>query len=100
MENLQQILSVSNLKHHAVLFLFGFTVNFLNETFCIILFSFSTAGRQSNRAIEDVFGFVKGGDTSSSSGSLAIKDAKSYQDWGKSLKYNPALIEFEVHLPN
>ncbi|XP_077098205.1 complement component C8 alpha chain [Siphateles boraxobius] len=51
---------------------------------------------QSNGAIEDVFGFVKGGSTSSSSGSLGIRDAKSYKDWGKSLKYNPALIEFEI----
>lgn len=65
-----------------------------------ILFSFSTVGDQSSSAIEDVLGFVKGGHTGSSSGSLAIKDAKSYQDWGKSLKYNPALTEFEVHLPS
>lgn len=41
---------------------------------------------------------MKGGNTGSSSGILGIRDAKSYRDWGKSLKYNPALIEFEVHL--
>ncbi|KAK7158475.1 hypothetical protein R3I94_004941 [Phoxinus phoxinus] len=52
--------------------------------------------QQSDGAIEDVFGFVKGGDTGSSSGSLGIRDAKSYMDWGKSLKYNPGLIEFEI----
>ncbi|XP_067218936.1 complement component C8 alpha chain isoform X1 [Chanodichthys erythropterus] len=51
---------------------------------------------QSNGAIEDFFGFVKGGHTGSSSGILSIRDAKSYKDWGKSLKYNPALIEFEI----
>ncbi|XP_067308373.1 complement component C8 alpha chain [Pseudorasbora parva] len=51
---------------------------------------------ESNSAIEDIFGFVKGGHTGTSSGSLGIKDAKSYKDWGKSLKYNPALIEFEI----
>ncbi|XP_042573655.1 complement component C8 alpha chain isoform X1 [Cyprinus carpio] len=56
----------------------------------------TTVDHQSSSAIEDVLGFVKGGHTGSSTGSLAIKDAKSYQDWGKSLKYNPALIEFEV----
>lgn len=72
----------------------------LNFFFSIILFSFSTVDHQSSSAIEDVLGFVKGGHTGSSTGSLAIKDAKSYQDWGKSLKYNPALIEFEVHLPD
>lgn len=66
----------------------------------IILFSSSTVEDQSSSAIEDVLGFVKGGHTGSSTGSLAVKDAKSYQDWGKSLKYNPALIEFEVHLPD
>jgi len=60
---------------------------------------FLTVRDQSNSAIEDVLGFVKGGDTGSSIGSLDIRDAKSYKDWGKSLKYNPALIEFEVHLP-
>ncbi|NP_001003496.1 complement component C8 alpha chain [Danio rerio] len=51
---------------------------------------------ESHSAIKDVFGFVKGGNTASSAGSLGIKDAKSYKDWGKSLKYNPALIEFEI----
>ncbi|RXN14301.1 complement component C8 alpha chain [Labeo rohita] len=54
------------------------------------------AGTQSNSAIEDILGFVKGGHTGSSAGSFRIRDAKSYQDWGKSLKYNPALIDFEV----
>ncbi|KAI2667175.1 Complement component C8 alpha chain [Labeo rohita] len=53
-------------------------------------------GTQSNSAIEDILGFVKGGHTGSSAGSFRIRDAKSYQDWGKSLKYNPALIDFEV----
>lgn len=79
------------------LFFFWFYTLSSNSTFIIILFS--TVRDQSNSAIEDVFGFVKGGDAGSSSGSLGIRDAKSYKDWGKSLKYNPALIEFEVNLP-
>ncbi|XP_051555493.1 complement component C8 alpha chain [Myxocyprinus asiaticus] len=53
-------------------------------------------GDESKSAIEDVFGFVKGGYTGTSSANLAIRDARSYKNWGKSLKYNPALIDFEI----
>ncbi|KAI7809993.1 putative complement component C8 alpha chain [Triplophysa rosa] len=50
----------------------------------------------SSDVILDTFGFVKGGHTGPSTGNLHIRDEKSYKIWGRSLKYNPALIDFEV----
>ncbi|XP_056597020.1 complement component C8 alpha chain [Triplophysa dalaica] len=50
----------------------------------------------SSDIIEDTFGSVKGGYTGPSTGQLHIRDEKSYKIWGRSLKYNPALIDFEV----
>ncbi|XP_055059541.2 complement component C8 alpha chain [Misgurnus anguillicaudatus] len=52
--------------------------------------------RKSDKVIEDVISFVKGGHTGPSSANLVIRDGKSYKNWGKSLKYNPALIDFEI----
>lgn len=47
--------------------------------------------------VKDVIGFVKGGIVGQSAAQLAIHDAGTYRAWGKSLKYNPAVIKFEVH---
>lgn len=46
--------------------------------------------------IKDVFPRIQGGDTGSTGRLISITDAKSYRHWGRSLKYNPALIDFEV----
>lgn len=46
--------------------------------------------------IEDVVTLVKGGITDSGSGLLAIRNPDTYRHWGATLKYNPALIEYEV----
>nr|ALE18228.1 complement component C8a [Miichthys miiuy] len=54
-------------------------------------------GKDSNSAlIEDVVTLVKGGVTYSSSGLLAIRNPETYRNWGASLKYNPALIDYEI----
>uniref|UniRef100_A0A3P9IZ66 Complement C8 alpha chain n=1 Tax=Oryzias latipes TaxID=8090 RepID=A0A3P9IZ66_ORYLA len=50
----------------------------------------------SSSVIEDVVTFVKGGITQTSAGVLVIRDADTYRKWGASLKYNPALIEYET----
>lgn len=46
--------------------------------------------------IEDIVTLVKGGITESSTGLLAVRNPDTYRRWGASLKYNPALIEYEV----
>uniref|UniRef100_A0A8C9WUK7 Complement C8 alpha chain n=1 Tax=Scleropages formosus TaxID=113540 RepID=A0A8C9WUK7_SCLFO len=51
---------------------------------------------ESKSYIKDVISLVRGGRTSSIGGILAIKNEMTYTNWGKSLKYNPALIEFET----
>ncbi|KAK5859578.1 hypothetical protein PBY51_021128 [Eleginops maclovinus] len=46
--------------------------------------------------IEDIVTLVKGGNTFSSGGILAIRNPDTYRKWGASLKYNPTLIEHET----
>ncbi|XP_051249990.1 complement component C8 alpha chain [Dicentrarchus labrax] len=46
--------------------------------------------------IEDVVTLVKGGVIHHSSGLLAIRSPDTHRKWGASLKYNPALIEYET----
>ncbi|XP_062850535.1 complement component C8 alpha chain [Trichomycterus rosablanca] len=50
----------------------------------------------SSNAIVDVIGFVKGGTLGHSAAQLAIRDANTYRQWGKSLKYSPAVIDHET----
>ncbi|KAM7401133.1 hypothetical protein PAMA_005360 [Pampus argenteus] len=50
----------------------------------------------SSAVVEDVVTLVKGGVTHSSSGLLAIRNPDTYRHWGATLKYNPALIEYEI----
>ncbi|XP_022522411.2 complement component C8 alpha chain [Astyanax mexicanus] len=52
--------------------------------------------KSKNSVIEDVFGFVKGGTTGTSAAHLAIHDANTYRQWGKTLKYSPAVIDYET----
>ncbi|XP_072430300.1 complement component C8 alpha chain-like [Chiloscyllium punctatum] len=52
----------------------------------------------SSNLVEDVLPHVLGGDLKSSAGLLGhgIPDVKMYRHWGKSLKYLPAVIDFEL----
>ncbi|XP_035189460.1 complement component C8 alpha chain [Oxyura jamaicensis] len=52
---------------------------------------------QSHSAIvEDIIPRIKGGDTATSGGLLNSWDGNMYRRWGRSLKYNPAIIDFEL----
>ncbi|KAF7223129.1 complement component C8 alpha chain [Nothobranchius furzeri] len=50
----------------------------------------------SSSAVEDVVTLVKGGVTETGSGLKVIRSTDTYKKWGASLKYNPALTDFEV----
>ncbi|NP_001085549.1 complement C8 alpha chain L homeolog precursor [Xenopus laevis] len=50
----------------------------------------------SSRTIKDVVTYVKGGDTGSAGGMLNVFDRRMYRYWGRSLKFNPAVIDFEA----
>ncbi|XP_041339277.1 complement component C8 alpha chain isoform X2 [Pyrgilauda ruficollis] len=46
--------------------------------------------------VEDIIPRIRGGDTSYSGGLLESWDGKMYRHWGRSLKYNPAVIDFQL----
>uniref|UniRef100_A0A672YPD6 MACPF domain-containing protein n=1 Tax=Sphaeramia orbicularis TaxID=375764 RepID=A0A672YPD6_9TELE len=46
--------------------------------------------------IKDIITLVKGGISVTSSGLLTIRNTDTYRKWGASLKYNPALIDYEI----
>ncbi|NXA87175.1 CO8A protein, partial [Melanocharis versteri] len=46
--------------------------------------------------VEDIIPRIRGGDTSYSGGLLNSWDGKMYRHWGRSLKYNPAVIDFQL----
>ncbi|NWQ77166.1 CO8A protein, partial [Columbina picui] len=58
------------------------------------------AGQMSTNSavVEDIIPRIRGGDTSYSGGLLNSWDGNMYRHWGRSLKYNPAVIDFEVRL--
>ncbi|NWY38256.1 CO8A protein, partial [Sylvia atricapilla] len=49
-----------------------------------------------NAVVEDIIPRIRGGDTSYSGGLLNSWDGKMYRHWGRSLKYNPAVIDFQL----
>ncbi|XP_012985017.2 complement component C8 alpha chain isoform X1 [Melopsittacus undulatus] len=52
---------------------------------------------ESNSAVvEDIIPRIRGGDSSYSGGLLNSWDGNMYRHWGRSLKYNPAVIDFEL----
>ncbi|XP_027554826.1 complement component C8 alpha chain isoform X2 [Neopelma chrysocephalum] len=58
---------------------------------------FLKADRESHSAVvEDIIPRIRGGDTSYSGGLLNSWDGNMYRHWGRSLKYNPAVIDFEL----
>ncbi|XP_061859935.1 complement component C8 alpha chain isoform X2 [Colius striatus] len=46
--------------------------------------------------VEDIIPRIRGGDASYSGGLLNSWDGNMYRHWGRSLKYNPAIIDFEL----
>ncbi len=46
--------------------------------------------------VEDIVTLVKGGVIGRSSALLAIRNPDTYRNWGATLQYNPAVIEYEV----
>ncbi|XP_017661216.1 PREDICTED: complement component C8 alpha chain [Lepidothrix coronata] len=58
---------------------------------------FLKTDRESHSAVvEDIIPRIRGGDTSYSGGLLNSWDGNMYRHWGRSLKYNPAVIDFEL----
>lgn len=49
-------------------------------------------------AVEDIISHVRGGNSGWGGGLAHNKSIISYRFWGRSLKYNPAIIDFEVSL--
>ncbi|KAG6931183.1 complement C8 alpha chain, partial [Chelydra serpentina] len=58
---------------------------------------FLKTDRETNSAlVEDIIPRIQGGDVGSSGGLLNSWNANMYRLWGRSLKYNPAIIDFEL----
>ncbi|NXM69922.1 CO8A protein, partial [Serilophus lunatus] len=58
---------------------------------------FLRTDRDSKSAVvEDIIPRIRGGDTSYSGGLLNSWDGNMYRHWGRSLKYNPAVIDFKL----
>lgn len=55
------------------------------------------SGRGSSSSLlKDEFTLIKGGTAPGTAGIKTIRDARAFKKWGKSLKYSPALIDFET----
>ncbi|XP_009867942.1 PREDICTED: complement component C8 alpha chain isoform X2 [Apaloderma vittatum] len=55
-----------------------------------------TDAESNSAVVEDIIPRIRGGDTSYSGGLLNSWDGNMYLHWGRSLKYNPAVIDFEL----
>ncbi|NXG02690.1 CO8A protein, partial [Sakesphorus luctuosus] len=55
-----------------------------------------TDAKSHSAVVEDIIPRIRGGDTSYSGGLLNSWDGNMYRRWGRSLKYNPAVIDFEL----
>ncbi|XP_065698616.2 complement component C8 alpha chain isoform X2 [Patagioenas fasciata] len=55
-----------------------------------------TDAETNSAVVEDIITRIRGGDTSYSGGILNSWDGNMYRHWGRSLKYNPAVIDFEL----
>ncbi|XP_074858910.1 LOW QUALITY PROTEIN: complement component C8 alpha chain [Carettochelys insculpta] len=56
----------------------------------------NTDDRSHKAVVEDVIPRIQGGDVGSSGGLLSSWNANLYRHWGRSLKYNPTIIDFEL----
>lgn len=54
--------------------------------------------RKKDLAVEDIISRVQGGSSRWSTGLAHNSSAITYRSWGRSLKYNPVVIDFEVSL--
>ncbi|NP_001005445.1 complement component C8 alpha chain [Xenopus tropicalis] len=68
----------------------------LSGDFCTKFERENQDNSSSSRAIKDVITYVIGGDSGSAGGILNVFDGRMYRYWGRSLKYNPAVIDFEI----
>ena len=48
--------------------------------------------------VEDIISLVQGGSSGGGGGLTQDRSIVTYRSWGRSLKYNPAVIDFEVSL--
>ncbi|XP_061209348.1 complement component C8 alpha chain isoform X2 [Neopsephotus bourkii] len=55
-----------------------------------------TDAESNSAVVEDIIPRIRGGDSSYSGGLLNSWDGNMYRHWGRSLKYNPAVIDFEL----
>ncbi|NWS26586.1 CO8A protein, partial [Polioptila caerulea] len=55
-----------------------------------------TDAESHSAVVEDIIPRIRGGDTSYSGGLLNSWDGQMYRHWGRSLKYNPAVIDFQL----
>ncbi|KFP76466.1 Complement component C8 alpha chain, partial [Acanthisitta chloris] len=55
-----------------------------------------TDSKSNSAVVEDIIPRIRGGDTSYSGGLLNSWDGTMYRRWGRSLKYNPSVIDFEL----
>lgn len=58
----------------------------------------STDFNSKDLGVEDIISRVRGGRTDSGGGLAHKTGIITYRSWGRSLKYNPAVIDFEVSL--
>ncbi|KAM4896364.1 complement component C8 alpha chain [Sylvia borin] len=68
----------------------------LGVTFSKEMLNLGANSESHNAVVEDIIPRIKGGDTSYSGGLLNSWDGKMYRHWGRSLKYNPAVIDFQL----
>ncbi|KAM8930118.1 complement component C8 alpha chain [Pelodytes ibericus] len=68
----------------------------LKHTSCKTINNYFEDTTASDNPIKDVVTHVVGGDLGSVGGLLHIFDVNTYRFWGRSLKYNPAVIESEI----
>uniref|UniRef100_A0A8C5WK98 Complement C8 alpha chain n=1 Tax=Leptobrachium leishanense TaxID=445787 RepID=A0A8C5WK98_9ANUR len=63
---------------------------------CEVFNQYASDSTKHDSLIKDVITIIDGGDTASAGGLLHIFDVNTYRFWGRSLKYNPAVIDYEV----
>ncbi|KFP13817.1 Complement component C8 alpha chain, partial [Egretta garzetta] len=81
-------LSVSDIKLHLK--------TSVSPSGCVNKGFLKTDAESNSAVVEDIIPRIRGGDTSYSGGLLNSWDGNMYRHWGRSLKYNPAVIDFEL----
>ncbi|XP_074008358.1 complement component C8 alpha chain [Numenius arquata] len=68
----------------------------VSPSYCATQGFMKTDPKSNSAVVEDIIPRIRGGDTSYSGGLLNSWDGNMYRHWGRSLKYNPAVIDFEL----